>query len=95
MAETVAIDPKQWVARRWERRDADEWRYYQVFLRQDLWGEWRSTRVWGGRHLRAGRVVESGVANRQSGLALVQDIAKQRQAHRYQLADWEGTLDAC
>jgi hypothetical protein len=32
---------------RWERGT----RYYEVYLHQDLWGEWVLTQVWGRRGL--------------------------------------------
>ena len=34
-----------WLASRWER----DTRYYELHLRQDLFGDWVLTRVWGGK----------------------------------------------
>ena len=41
---------------RWEKATARGIRYYEVDLDQDLWGEWRLTRIWGRRGTRLGQI---------------------------------------
>ncbi len=93
MTEQTVIDPRHWVAGRWERCEGDEWRYYQAFLRQDLWGDWHLTRIWGGRIRRAGRVRETPVINRDAGINAMRRIGRERRAHRYRLIQLDGRVD--
>ena len=41
-----------WLASRWER----DTRYYELHLRQDLFGDWVLTRVWGGKGTALGQI---------------------------------------
>jgi hypothetical protein len=38
----------EWISLRWEKGT----RYYEVYLHQDLWGDWVLTQVWGRHSLR-------------------------------------------
>jgi hypothetical protein len=56
-------------------------RYYQVFLDQDLFGDWTLIKVWGGIGSNRGRMHSTGVASYEAGIELVDEIARRR-AHR-------------
>jgi hypothetical protein len=45
----------EWISLRWERGT----RYYEVYLHQDLWGDWVLTQVWGRRGTELGRMVHT------------------------------------
>ncbi len=45
----------EWIHLRWERGT----RYYEVYLHQDLWGDWVLTQVWGRRGTELGRMVHT------------------------------------
>jgi hypothetical protein len=42
----------KWISLRWERGT----RYYEVYLHQDLWGDWVLTQVWGRGGMELGRI---------------------------------------
>ena len=46
-------------------------RYYQVFLDQDLFGDWTLIKVWGGIGSHRGRMHSTGVASYKAGVELV------------------------
>jgi hypothetical protein len=67
----------EWISLRWERGT----RYYEVYLHQDLWGDWVLTQVWGRRGTELGRMVHTPCASHEEGcerLAAVRD----RREHR-------------
>jgi hypothetical protein len=88
----MAVDLNDWISGRWERREGEEWRYYQAFLEQDLWGHWCLTRVWGGLIRRTGQMLRCPVDSREAGLAALRRIARERRAHRYRLMTSSGEL---
>ena len=59
-------------------------RYYQVYLEQDLFGDWCLRKVWGGVHSHRGRMHNTGVSSYEAGLDRVREIAKRRAARGYQ-----------
>jgi hypothetical protein len=58
-------------------------RYYQIFLDQDLFGDWTLIKVWGGIGSNRGRIHSSGVASYEAGVALVDEIARRRALRGY------------
>ena len=58
-------------------------RYYQVFLDQDLFGDWTLIKVWGGIGSNRGRMHSTGVASYEAGVELVDDIARRRARRGY------------
>jgi len=58
-------------------------RYYQVFLDQDLFGDWTLIEVWGGIGLNRGRMHSTGVASYQAGLEQFDEIARRRTQRGY------------
>jgi len=58
-------------------------RYYQVFLDQDLFGDWTLIKVWGGIGSHRGRMHSSGVASYEAGVELVDEIARRRAQRGY------------
>jgi hypothetical protein len=57
---------------------AEKARYYQVFLDQDLFGDWTLIKVWGGIGSNRGRMHSTGVASYEAGVELVDEIARRR-----------------
>ena len=68
---------------RWHR-DRD-YRYYEVFLQQDLLAAWVVTSVWGRRGSAAGGMRRQVVADYASGLTVLEAIKKRRVQHGYVL----------
>jgi hypothetical protein len=67
----------EWISLRWERGT----RYYEVYLHQDLWGDWVLTQVWGRRGTELGRIVHTPCTSYEKGceqLAAVQARREQR-----------------
>ena len=58
-------------------------RYYQVFLDQDLFGDWTLIKVWGGIGSNRGRMHSTGVASYEAGVELVDEIARRRARRGY------------
>jgi hypothetical protein len=58
-------------------------RYYQVFLDQDLFGDWTLIKVWGGIGSKRGRMHSTGVASYAAGIELVDEIARRRSQRGY------------
>ena len=58
-------------------------RYYQVFLDQDLFGDWTLIKVWGGIDSNRGRMHSTGVASYEAGIKLVDEIARRRAQRGY------------
>lgn len=58
-------------------------RYYQVFLDQDLFGDWTLIKVWGGIGSNRGRMHSTGVASYEAGVELVDEIARSRTQRGY------------
>lgn len=59
-------------------------RYYQVFLGQDLFGDWTLIKVWGGIGSNRGRMHSTGVASYEAGIVQVDEIARRRAQRGYQ-----------
>ena len=55
-----------WLASRWER----DTRYYELHLRQDLFGDWVLTRVWGGKGTALGQIKHELCEVYAAGVAL-------------------------
>lgn len=58
-------------------------RYYQVFLDQDLFGDWTLIKVWGGIGSNRGRMHSTGVGSYEAGIELVDEIARRRARRGY------------
>jgi hypothetical protein len=61
-------------------------RYYQVFLDQDLFGDWTLIKVWGGIGSNRGRMHSTGVASYESGVEQIDEIARRRVQRGYDSA---------
>jgi hypothetical protein len=55
----------------------------QVFLDQDLFGDWTLIKVWGGIGSNRGRMHSTGVASYEAGIGLVDEIARRRARRGY------------
>ena len=64
---------------RWER----ETRYYELHLRQDLWGDWLLTRVWGRRGSSLGQIRHEHYPNYGEGAIKYANSIKQRGKRGY------------
>ncbi|MFN5744899.1 MAG: WGR domain-containing protein [Methylococcaceae bacterium] len=64
---------------RWER----DTRYYELHLRQDLWGDWLLTRVWGRRGTSLGQIRHVHYADYGEGASQYADSIKQRSKRGY------------
>ncbi|CDH44775.1 MAG: WGR domain-containing protein [Candidatus Competibacteraceae bacterium] len=71
----------QGIRLRWEKHTARGVRYYEVDLRQDLWGGWLLTQTWGRQGTRLGPVRSVSCNSRVEGLARVATLLKRRQHH--------------
>jgi hypothetical protein len=58
-------------------------RYYQVFLGQDLFGDWALITVWGGIGSNRRRMHSTGVASYKSGVEQIREIVKRGAQHGY------------
>ena len=58
-------------------------RYYQVFLDQDLFGDWTLIKVWGGIGSNRGRMHSTGVASYEAGVEQIGEIARRRAQRGY------------
>lgn len=67
--------------RAWVHREKH--RYYQVYLEQDLFGDWSLRTVWGGVGSRRGRVHNTGVGSYEEGLGQIREIEKRRAQRGY------------
>lgn len=67
-------------------------RYYQVFLDQDLFGDWTLIKVWGGIGSNRGRIHSTGVASYEAGVELVDEIARRRSQRGYTCTSPTGSL---
>lgn len=66
--------------------NSEKARYYQVFLDQDLFGDWTLIKVWGGIGSNRGRMHSTGVASYEAGIELVGEIARCRSQRGYTCA---------
>lgn len=78
---------------RWEKATALGVRYYEVELRQDLWGEWLLAQAWGRRGTRLGQIWVAPCGSRDEGLARIAAILKRRRQRRYRLVASAGVDD--
>ena len=69
----------EWIQQRWEKGT----RYYEVYLQQDLWGDWVLTRVWGGRGTALGQVRNMPCAGYGDGLTILDEVRKRRKQRGY------------
>ena len=58
-------------------------RYYQVFLGQDLFGDWTLITAWGGIGSNRGRMHSTGVASDEAGVEQIGEIARRRAQRGY------------
>jgi len=58
-------------------------RYYQVFLDQDLFGDWTLIKVWGGIGSNRGRMHSTGVASYEASVEQIGEIARRRAQRGY------------
>ena len=58
-------------------------RYYQVFLDQDLFGDWTLIKVWGGIGSNRDGFASSGVPSRNAGLEAIERISQRRSRRGY------------
>jgi hypothetical protein len=70
-----------WIRLRWEKDS----RYYEVWLRQDLWDEWLLTQAWGRQGTRLGRIRELPLTCYQDGIERLERIKKRRKQRGYTL----------
>ena len=82
-----------WQRRRWQRCLKFEQRYYEAILHQDLFGDWVVTRVNGRIATALGKVRHTPVESYAQGMALLDQINKQRSARKYQQVNLH--LKAC
>jgi len=64
-----------WLASRWER----DTRYYELHLRQDLFGDWVLTPVWGGKGTALGQIRHELCESYAAG------VARQAEAERVRM----------
>lgn len=70
-----------WIRLRWVKNT----RYYEVGLRQDLWGEWLLVQAWGRQGTRLGQIRELPLACYQDGIERLERIKKRRKQRGYTL----------
>lgn len=58
-------------------------RYYQVFLAQDLFGDWTLIKVWGEIGSNRGRMHGTGVASYDSGVEQIGETPRRRARRGY------------
>ena len=75
---TTSATQRSWI-------NPEKARYYQVFLDQDLFGDWTLIKVWRGIGSNRGRMHSTGVASYASGIELVEEIIKKRKTRGYRL----------
>ena len=71
----------EWISLRWERGT----RYYEVYLHQDLWGDWVLTQVWGRRGTALGRVVHAPCASYEDGCERLASVQVRREQRGYKV----------
>jgi hypothetical protein len=73
----------EWLSLRWERGT----RYYEVYLHQDLWGDWVLTRVWGRQGTALGRVVHNPCASYKDGCERLAVVQARRKSRGYKIRE--------
>ena len=73
----------QWIYLRWQKGT----RYYEVYLHQDLWGEWILTRVWGRRGTALGRVVHIPCTSYEDGCEQLEAVRARRKQRGYKVRE--------
>lgn len=71
----------EWLSLRWERGT----RYYEIYLHQDLWGDWVLTQVWERRGTELGRIVHIPCASYQDGRDRLAAVQVQREQRGYKV----------
>jgi hypothetical protein len=101
-ARPTPVERAQAVARRWEsamgqankacETSADPachtTRYYLGLVQQDLFGNWELLKIWGAKGSARGGHQCMPVADRPSGLAALDALARRRAARGYQQTPW-------
>lgn len=73
-------EPHGWLRLQWQTDS----RYYIAEITQDLWGDWRVTRRWGGRSSKRGNSMTVPAASYADALEQMERIGKRRQQRGYQ-----------
>jgi predicted DNA-binding WGR domain protein len=73
----------EWISLRWERGT----RYYEVYLHQDLWGDWVLTQVWGRRGTELGRMVHTPCTSYQDGREQLAAVQARRERRGYKVRE--------
>jgi hypothetical protein len=63
--------------------NAEKARYYQIYLDQDLFGDWTLIKVWGGVGSNRGGIACSGVASLKAGMDEIEHISRRRSKRGY------------
>lgn len=71
------------VYQRWEHPDKN--RYYEVRLRQDLFGSWVITKIWGGCGTSLGRLTNKPFNNYEEAVTVMLELIKRRKYKKYAL----------
>lgn len=58
-------------------------RFYRVFLRQDLWGNWIVTRAWGRIGTKRGGAKDLQISH-QEAIGLIAKLGKKRRNRKYE-----------
>jgi predicted DNA-binding WGR domain protein len=65
---------------RWEKGT----RYYEVYVEQDLWGDWVLTRIWGRRNSPAGQIRRIPCESYEEAGRKLATVRNQRIRHGYE-----------
>lgn len=79
----MMIEAKTPIFARWETPD----RFYQVWLGQDLLGDWTVLQQWGGKHSGLGSQLVACVETATNGLQRLAVVARLRERRGYQLRE--------
>ena len=77
------IDPRHdqpWLHSRWEKDS----RYYELWVQQDLWGQWLLTRVWGRRGTALGQIRHELCESYAEGLTKYAEAENKRAKRGYE-----------
>lgn len=80
-------DLDRWQTWEWRKvlPEQNQYRYYRLILRQNLWGEWELIREWGRIGHKPTRSILQILANPESVTPTLQDTDRTRQRRGYQL----------
>ena len=74
---------EEWVHLRWEKGT----RYYEVYLHQDLWGEWVLTQAWGRCGTALGRIVHHPCVSYEEGCEQLAAVQARREQRGYKVRE--------